>query len=367
MSRRSMFFHLLQRGLLGRGNRPLIAFIALAVAATMITAMLNLYYGLENKLNRDFRSYGANITIADADGRTLPEDATERAQHLLSSDSLVVPVAFAIAHTVAGVPVVVAGTDIAKVHRLNSWWLVSNWPKNQQDALVGANAEATVRATNGSFALEFSGRKIELYQAGTVKTGADEENRVYIPLATFQAWTGVGPSLIEIYVPGSRNDVSAAIVRLEAAFPDEQVRPVRQLLGAQGAVIERMRSVMFASTLLIAFVVAICVLSTLTSSILERRRDFAVMKAIGSSQRTVNALFAAETLTIAIAAGVVGYALGCGIAAWISEVNFHAPVQPQLAVLPIVILCSMAIALFATVLPLLRLQRIEPAGILKGE
>jgi putative ABC transport system permease protein len=367
MSKRSMFFRLLTRGLLGRGNRPAIAFIALVVAATMITAMLNLYYGLENKLTRDFRSYGANITMAAADNQTLPEDAAERAQHLLSSDSLIVPVAFAIAHTVAGDPVVVAGTDIAKVQRLNSWWLVSNWPKDRNDALVGANAAATVRAVNGSFALEFSNRKIQLHQAGTLKTGADEENRVYMPLAAFQHWTAVGPSLIEIYVPGSRNDVSAAIARLDAAFPDDQVRPVRQLLEAQGAVIGRMRSVMLASTLLIAFVVAICVLSTLTSSILERRRDFAVMKAIGSSQRTLNALFAGETLTIAIAAGVVGYALGCGIAAWISEVNFHAPVQPQLAVLPLVILCSMAIALLATVLPLTRLQRIEPAGILKGE
>jgi hypothetical protein len=57
--RASMFFHVLKRGLLGRGNRPLIAFIALSVAATMITAMLSLYHGLEDKLNRDFRSYGA--------------------------------------------------------------------------------------------------------------------------------------------------------------------------------------------------------------------------------------------------------------------------------------------------------------------
>ncbi|HKR31593.1 MAG TPA: hypothetical protein VJT08_14010, partial [Terriglobales bacterium] len=81
--RRSMFFHLLRRGLLGRGNRPLIAFIALAVAATMITAMLNLYYGLENKLNRDFRSYGANVTVAAPEGTALPAGAIEKAQQIL--------------------------------------------------------------------------------------------------------------------------------------------------------------------------------------------------------------------------------------------------------------------------------------------
>src|SRR2546430_11174160 len=85
--RASMFFHVLKRGLLGRGNRPLIAFIALTVASTMITAMLSLYYGLENKLNRDFRSYGANVTLAAPDGQTLPTGVVSRAHSILGPRS----------------------------------------------------------------------------------------------------------------------------------------------------------------------------------------------------------------------------------------------------------------------------------------
>src|SRR5947208_4985212 len=131
-----------------------------------------------------------------------------------------------------------------------------------------------------------------------------------------------------------------AVSRLQVVFPDMQVRPVRQLLQAQGAVVSRMRSIMLASTLLIALTVALCVFSTLTSSILERCRDFAVMKAIGSSQATVNALFAGEALTIALCAGLAGYVLGSAIAAWISQANFHAMVMPRLSVLPLVILAD---------------------------
>ena len=129
----------------------------------------------------------------------------------------------------------------------------------------------------------------------------------------------------------------------------------------------RMRSVMLASTLLIALTVTLCVFSTLTSSVLERRRDFAVMKAIGSSQLTVNALFAGEALTIALCAALTGYALGSGVAAWISQANFHAVVAPQLGVLPLVMLADVVLALLAAMVPLARLQHIEPAGILKGE
>lgn len=364
--RRSMFIHLLRRGLLGRGNRPLIAFIALAVASTMLTAMLGLYYGLENKLNRDFRSYGANVTVA-ADGARLPASAVETAQSLLGPGSVVVPFAFAIAHSSDGTAMVAVGTDISQVQRLNRWWLVTKWPADSDEALVGAKAEPHAGIRNGDFDLNFAGKTLRLKETSTVNTGAEEENRVYIPLATFERWTGVEPSLLEISVPGSRDHVNAAISQLQTAFRGMQVRPVRQLLAAQGAVIKRMRSVMLASTFLITLTVALCVFATLTSSVLERRRDFAVMKAIGSSQRTVNALFAGEALSIAIAAAFTGYVLGSGVAAWISKANFHAAVSPQIGVLPLVILSSMALALLAALMPLAQLQRIEPAGILKGE
>lgn len=365
--RRSMFFHLLRRGLLGRGNRPLIAFIALTVAATMITAMLNLYYGLENKLNRDFRSYGANITVAAPQGTALPENAIEKAQQNLPANSLVVPFAFAIAHANDGSAVVVAGTDFSKLQRLDKWWLVSGWPTEKNEAIVGGKAEPHVSASNGSFDLNFSGRTLHLIEATNLKTGAEEENRIYISMPSFESWTGVQPSLLEISVPGSSEQVNVAIRQLQSAFPSMQVRPVRQLLEAQGAVITRMRSVMLASTLLITLTVALCVFSTLTSSVLERRRDFAIMKAIGSSQTTVNGLFAGEALVLALIAALVGYLLGSGLAAWISEANFHTAVAPKVAVLPVVIVCSIALALFAALLPLAQLQRIEPAGILKGE
>jgi putative ABC transport system permease protein len=181
------------------------------------------------------------------------------------------------------------------------------------------------------------------------------------------AWSSVRPSVLEVSIPGSAADVNAAITRLQAALPEAQVRPVHQLLQAEGAVITKMSSVMLACTILITLTVALCVFSTLTSSVLERRRDFAVMKAIGSSQRMVNALFAGEALSIAAVGAVTGFVCGSLLAAWIAQANFHTTVLPQMDVLPKTIVATMTLALIAASVPLLRLQRIEPAGILKGE
>ena len=74
-----------------------------------------------------------------------------------------------------------------------------------------------------------------------------------------------------------------------------------------------------------------------------------------------------KKFTIALCAALTGYALGSGVAAWISQANFHAVVAPQLGVLPLVMLADVVLALLAAMVPLARLQHIEPAGILKGE
>lgn len=365
-----MFVHLLRRGLTARGSRPLIALIALTVAAAIITATLSLYTGLEDKLHREFRSYGANVTVAAAENRSLPQNAAERAEGVLPTGSLAVPFAFAIAHTASGDALVVAGTDMQQVQRLNHWWLVTAWPRANDEALAGTNAASYLRlqsSDDASFTLSFTGKPLQLHETGTLKTGAGEDDRVYIPLSTFESWTGIPPSLLEVYVPGSAQDVNAAIERLQSALPGMQVKPVRQLLAAEGAVVKKMKSVMLASTLLITITVALCVFATLTSSVLERRRDFAVMKAIGSSQWTVNALFAGEALTLGLAAALAGYLCGGGLAVWIAKANFHTALWPAPSLLPIVIACSLALALIASILPLAQLQRIQPAGILKGE
>ena len=41
-----------------------------------------------------------------------------------------------------------------------------------------------------------------LHGAGRLKTGGDEDSRIYIPMAAFSAWTGAAISVVEVQVPG---------------------------------------------------------------------------------------------------------------------------------------------------------------------
>ena len=112
---------------------------------------------------------------------------------------------------------------------------------------------------------------------------------------------------------------------------------------------------------------ALCVLSTLMGWVLDRRRDFAIMKALGASGRLLNGFFAAEAASLGVVGAVIGFVIGIGIAIWIGRVNFHAPVVPRFGVLPIVLLGSVVVALLSAALPISVLRRVEPAMILRGE
>ncbi len=100
---------------------------------------------------------------------------------------------------------------------------------------------------------------------------------------------------------------------------------------------------------------------------LERRRDFAVFKALGASQTSLSTMFLLEALALGVGGAVLGYLAGCAISALIGYVNFHSAVRPRIAVLPWIAAGSLLIAFLGALLPLQRLQKIQPAAMLKGE
>ena len=363
----SMFLRMLMRAAVLRRGRAASALLAMIVAAAASTAMLNLYVDVQAKLRKEFRNYGANVVIVGKDGAELPANALNKVESALGRRGLAVPFGYVVARTADGQSVVVAGTDFDKVRKLDSWWAVTSWPQGSQDALVGARATAVVSAQGKPFDLSFQGRTIHLNSAGTLSTGAAEDSRVYVSLPEFESWTGLQPSTIEIAASGSADEVNAAIARLAETLPEAEVRPVRQIMEGEARVLGKTKATLLASASLIILTAALCVLSTLMGWVLDRRRDFAIMKALGASERLISSFFAAEAGVLGATGAVVGFVIGIGAAAWIGRVNFHAPVAPRFNVLPWILAGSVAVALISAVLPMALLRRVQPAVILRGE
>lgn len=364
---RSMLLRMLVRAAILRRGRATSALFAMVVAAAVATAMLNLYVDVQAKLRREFRNYGANIILVGKNGASLPAESLSRVDSLLAGHGSAAPFALVVARTADGQPIVVAGTDFDRVRQLNKWWSVSNWPSAADQVLVGVRALPLVSPKNQPFALSFQGKTLQVSPAGTVQTGAAEDSRIYISLPEFIKWTGIQPSTIEVAASGSPEEVTAMMTQLSHAIPAADVRPVRQIMEGEARVLGKTRATLLAASALIILTAALCVLSTLMGWVFDRRRDFAIMKALGASGRLLNGFFAMEAAALGATGAILGFLVGIGIAAWIGRANFHATVYPRFSVLPIVLVGSIAVTLLSAIVPISLLRRVQPAVILRGE
>lgn len=369
----SMFARMLLRAAVLRRRRAASALLAMIVAAAVATTMMNLYVDVQAKLRTEFRSYGANVVIVakdvakDSKSSSLPADALAKVESVLGAKTLAVPFAYAVARTRGGQSVVVVGTDFTRARLLNHWWKVSHWPEVPNEALIGMRAATAVSPNRQPFELTFQGKAIELAPAGMLQTGAGEDSRIYLDQSEFENWTGVAPTTIEVAANGTAAEVEASIRQLAQLLPGAEIRPVRQIMEGEANVLNKTRATLYASSTLVVLTSALCVLATLIGWVFDRRRDFAIMKALGASERLVNGFFAAEAAALGVVGAIVGFFIGIGVAAWIGRVNFHAPVVPRFSVFPYVLAGSVAVALISAILPIGLLRRVQPAIILRGE
>jgi putative ABC transport system permease protein len=363
----SMFGRMLLRAAVLRRRRAASALLAMVIAAAVATAMMNLYVDVQAKLRSEFRNYGANVIIVARDGQSLPDDSVAKIETALGAKTLAVPFSYIVARTKDGQSVAVAGTDFSRARQLNHWWKVSHWPDAPNEALIGMRAAPAVSPNRQPFELTFQGKAIQLSPAGMLQTGAGEDSRIYLDQAAFQNWTDIAPSTIEVAANGTAPEIEASMRKLRDLLPGAEIRPVRQIMEGEANVLNKTRATLYASAALVILTSALCLLSTLIGWVLDRRRDFAIMKALGASERLLNGFFAAEAAALGVVGGVLGFLIGIGVAVWIGRVNFHSPVVPRFTVFPLIIAGSVAVALVSAIVPIGLLRRVQPAIILRGE
>lgn len=366
-SKSAMYFRMLRRAAVLRKGQATAALAAVIVAAAAATAMLNLYVDTQTKLRKEFRKFGANIVVQAKPGASFSPATLQQVSTELGNRGTAVPFSYAVARNEKDQSVVVAGVDFNSVRQLNPWWSVSAWPSHDNEALVGVRAAKIINQHNQPFTLSIQGRKLNFSQAGTVQTGAGEDSRIYVSQSDFHSWTGMDPSVLEIAASGTPAEIGTTIENLKHLLPGADVNAIRQVTEAEAGILGKTRSTLLWSSAFIVSIAALCVLATLMGWVFDRRRDFAIMKALGASDRLIALFVAGEAAILAMAGALVGFAAGIGIADWIGHANFQSSVAVRFSVLPAIITGCLAVTLLATLLPLRLLRAIQPAMILRGE
>jgi ABC-type lipoprotein release transport system permease subunit len=154
--------------------------------------------------------------------------------------------------------------------------------------------------------------------SGIYRTGVPEMDQalVHVPIATAREWLGTpgGATSVAALLESSR-DTEDAAARLDEALAGTGVdvltwREASPELDA-ALRIDDWGDYIFHGVLLA--IVALAILNAILMSVLNRRREFGVLRALGLTGRQTGAVVLAEGILLTLASGAVGIALGLGV------------------------------------------------------
>ena len=385
-----MFGRLLFQLLRGSRGRLAVALIAIVSAAAVISALLNLNLDVGSKLTQEFRTLGANVVIAPSQsqgsapptGNAAPSSnvaglmdenlVLQQMKSVKTPEITAAPYLYVIARVEKN-QVVVAGTWLDEAQKLSPTWKIEGNRVNSRDdlvhVLVGQNVARELHLAPGSeFALDYLGRTAKLIVAGVVDSGDAEDNQVFVNLVVAQQLSNLDGQigLVQLNVGGGSENVADVAAKLAAALPGYDVHPIRQVTAAEGALLARLRLLIFSMIALILVLTSLCVLATMAALAIERREDVGLMKALGGSISRVVGLFLAEVGVLGAVGGAIGCIVGMVLTRWMGHRVFEATISMRWEIIPLTIALMIAVAL-AGASPLRMLGNVKPAVIFRGE
>jgi putative ABC transport system permease protein len=161
--------------------------------------------------------------------------------------------------------------------------------------------------------------------------------------------------------------ISSIALQIKQVLPGADVRVIRRVADGEGAILTRVRTLLWLVTFASLLAAALAVGASSAASVIERRTEIGLMKALGAGSGTVGFLLAAEQLLLALVGGAVGYSLGIWLARLVGQRIFGVAPEFSFLVLGVIIGLAAIVTMLGSAIPLRRASRYEPAPILRGE
>jgi putative ABC transport system permease protein len=239
---------------------------------------------------------------------------------------------------------------------------------------------------------EKSSDTMTLVVAGIVSTGDAEDDAVLVPLSVAQKLSGRPGEFRQLFVsaltkpadklanrdPQSLTPteydqwfcspyISSIGFQIKQVLPGTDVRAIRRVAESEGRILSRVSTLLWIVTVAALAGAALAVAATSAATVLERRGEIGVMKAIGATNTIVAGIFLAEQMLLALAGGAIGFVFGAVLARVLGASVFGTPAPPRLILLPVALGLAAMVAVLGSLIPLRRAVRLDPAPILRGE
>ncbi len=418
-----MFLRLLRKSLSKRKSRIAIAVISVIMGAAIATALLSVSLDVSEKVGYEFRKYGANLLVVPhsdtievgfpgvdfgsvTEQRYINESDLWKIKTIYWRKNVLgfTPILYQVVSAGDGQDkqnVVLAGTYFNKdveiidpyssddpsifntgIQRISPWWKVTGeWIEDQNDTtscMVGINVAEKLKLEIGDILTisyyenyeELTNKtSYNLTVKGIVETDGNEDNQIFVNLKVAQELTGRTGKLHMIQVSALCNacPVDTFAEEIEEKITYAEARTVKQLVSAEMNILGKIENMMFLVTIVALLASALGVMTTMTTSVIERQKEIGLMKSVGAENNKIVSLFLSEASIIGIIGGFLGYFIGIVLSQFIGLSVFNTAISPRFEVIPIALGISIGVSLLASILPVRRAVKVEPAIVLRGE
>lgn len=423
-----MLLHLVKDSLVRRRHRVALTILSLSVGTALISSLLAVSLDIEDKVGREMSSFGANIVLEPKSDSVpveiggMPVGEVGNTSYLRDEDlgklktifwknniTGFVPYLYGKA-TINGEQTTLVGTWFEHemptekgkfstgVKKLNPWWQVSgDWPRGQGQMLIGSDLASRLNLAAGDRVVLGAGQaQRDFTVTGLVSTGSFEENQIFVDLDEAQDILGLPGKVEKVDVSAltkppdelahraqllgdpkelSSDDyekwycspyIDAITYQINEAFPDGIAKSLQRVAAAEGEFLGKLKLLFGLIAGMAAVSSAMGVTATMSATVMERRGEISLMKALGAENSHITSQFLLEAAFCGLIAGVLGYGAGVALAALIGSRVFDSATSFDLVVLPFAIMVSVAIALLGSALPARRASRLQPVQALKG-
>ncbi|PYI56993.1 ABC transporter permease [Paenibacillus flagellatus] len=220
--------------------------------------------------------------------------------------------------------------------------------------------------TGDTVDIMLSDRRVSLKVVGFFESGTIKTAGIYIPASTLETYGR--PARLVYHVEASAKATQHTLSALQKSLPSSAVA-----YSINGTVVESLRktldmqSTFFSTIALFSFLTAILMIGNqVVISLLQKKRDVAILKTIGLSTGRLLRSVLAENLILAFIAGAIGSAFGLAFALFALSLVVKGTIDLDLAWCGIGVGLSMLTTAIVTVLASLRQISAKPLHLLRG-